>query len=211
MHPTKTIRTQAESLANTLDISDRETEAYLHWYITGDETTHKDIANWMGISPSMATRHLQNAKDYIETPDNTDKANALRQFLIRTNVGRAAEKTHSILEATFETNTFVVITEQTLSSHSESYQIHIGQNGSHSTDYIDNMPDTMTLPDTWNLTTITASTLTELLEHTEYHLQNEAAVQYDDDMYVTLFHVFKNTPVTSEWLSEKAVSVLQTP
>lgn len=209
MHPTETIQTQAQALADTLEITAKEAEAYLHWYITGDETTHSDIANWMGISPSMVSRHLQNAKSYIETTDDIAKAHALRQFLIRTNTGKSLEKTHDILEANFEANVYAVITEQTLRSHSESYQIHLGQKHTmDNTEYIDNMPSSMTLPDTWSHTTITSSTLTELLQHTEYHLQNNATTN-NDDIHLVVFYVFKNTPVSSDWISQKAINALQ--
>lgn len=211
MHPTKNIRNHAETLAETLSISEREAEAYLHWYVTGEETTRGDIANWMGISPSMVSRHLQNAKDHIETTDDTDKANALQQFLIRTDIGRTTAKTHQIMKSTFESNVFVVITEEKVKSHGEEYKIHIGhQHPSRNTnDFIENMPESMTLPDEWHMVTITGTTLTELLKHTQYYVENNPTGEYGNDMYLSLFEVFRDMPVSSQWLSEKAVDALE--
>jgi hypothetical protein len=68
------------------------------------------------------------------------------------------------------------------------------------------MPDTMTLPEEWHMTTLTGNTLTELKEHTEYYLQN--TTPYHDNVPVTAFHAFKNTPVSSDWLVEQAIQTL---
>lgn len=211
MHPINNIHNQAKSLADTLEITAKEAEAYLHWYITGNDTTHADIANWMDISPSMATRHLQTAKDHIETTDDTNKANAFHQFLIRTDIGTTADKTHKIIEAEFETTAFAVITKEAVKTNTEAYQLHIGQTDTNwNNKFIDNIPDSMTLPNEWNLITISGSTLTELIEHTEYYLQNTSK-QLTDNTHLTIFHTFKNTPVTSEYLAENAIEALQTP
>lgn len=208
MHPTANIREQAATLADTLDLSEKEAEAYLHWFITGDDTRNRDIANWMNISPSMASRHLQRAKDYIDTTDDSDKAKALQQFLIRSGIGRTADKKHGVLQAKFGNNTFAVITTEQVDLDTEAYQLHIGwRDTNHSDEFINNMPESMTLPDEWYFTTLSGVTLTQLLEHTEYYLKNKS-VAFDDRVYLTVFSVFRPTPVDSDWLTEKAIQTL---
>lgn len=158
----------------------------------------------------MATRHLTTAQSHIDAADNTAKAQALKQFLIKSKLGDTTGKTHTIIEAEFNTHAFTVITRESIKHtdrENEQCEIHIGRNDSDWDDsFINGMPDSMTLPTTWRVTSLTANTLTNLVDHTKYYITN---TDVHDDVYVTLFHTIKDHPIEAEWLAEKVIAKLE--
>lgn len=200
-------------LADTISLSEAQIEAYLHWMHADDNIRQSTLASKMAVSQSTFSKHLSKAKTFFED-SNDDTGEALHQLLLRTSIGSYDEIKREVVDVEWSSSGFAVVThvpsgvqnDPDSDTRYRSYRLHIGSRDLEwSDEFNDEMPETMTLPDRWELVSLTGDSYTEVGEHAQYYFKHN---DMNIDSLRCVFHILSNHDVEKEWLQKKVLETL---
>jgi predicted DNA-binding protein (UPF0251 family) len=162
---------QAEYLAENTRLTKKEAEAYLRRShiddSNGGDVLDRELATKMGVSQSTFSKHLNNAREKLET--DTASQQALRTMLLTTNFGGSNGLSRAEIGWTKSMNAFILLTETEFYdresySFPSKYKAHLMYPDDEPDVDFDAMPDSIIHYTKYSLFTIESSSKSHFFE-----------------------------------------------
>ncbi len=196
-----------EYFAEASTLTQKESEAYFHWYLSDDRVTQREMADEMGISESTFSGYLSKAKDKL---DDNEYKEIFSMLFTQTGIAGVDGKTKQIVDSQETSDGYIFLLEDSFNTDekiSTNYMAFLIYRDYDMNDVLDDAPDDIILYDKWTNFKVFGNTKKHLVESLDYYMKHIDAIdsQYE---YAVMSMLVENGFSTAEKNAKKAVEEL---